>query len=112
MQLVLQHLYTGQVMLPQCWSSNAEEQGCMRSQMIQLLTAASYYVLPDLHAAVLALAQNLVSPSTALRWLQAAHVAGEAALEKATLQFIRSNLDGGCSLEQCMTISLITWECL
>jgi hypothetical protein len=68
----------------------------MRSQVIQLLTAASYYLLPDLHAAVLTLAQNLVSPSTALRMLEAAHAVGEAALEKAVLQFIRSNLDGGC----------------
>jgi hypothetical protein len=101
MQLILQHLYTGQVMLPGSTSqiagtNDAHEQGCMRSQVIQLLTAASYYLLPDLHAAVLALAQKLVSPSTALRWLQAAHVVGETALEKAMLQFIRSNLDGEC----------------
>jgi hypothetical protein len=102
MQLILQHLYTGQVTLPSSPSqaagagSNTEEQGDVRSQVIQLLTAASYYLLPDLHAAVLTLAQKLVTPSTALRWLQAAHVAGEAALEKATLQFVRSNLDGGC----------------
>jgi hypothetical protein len=71
----------------------------MRSQVIQLLTAASYYVLPDLHAAVLVLAQKTVSPSTALRWLEAAHVAGEAAMEKAVLQFVRSNIDGGCLAE-------------
>jgi hypothetical protein len=96
MQLILQHLYTGRVLLPQCWSSDAEEQGDVRSQVIQLLTAASYYLLPDLHAAVLTLAQKLVSPSTALRWLQAAHIAGEAALEKAVLQFTLSNIEGGC----------------
>jgi hypothetical protein len=83
-------------MLPKYWTSDAEEQGDVRSQVIQLLTAASYYLLPDLHRAVLALAQKLVSPSTALRWLQAAHVAGEAALEKAVLQYTLSNMDGGC----------------
>jgi hypothetical protein len=96
MQLILQHLYTGQVMLPSCWRSGAEEQGDVRSQVIQLLTAASYYLLPDLHAAVLTLAQKLVSPSTALRWLHAAHVAGEAALEKAVLHWTLANIDGGC----------------
>jgi hypothetical protein len=101
MQLILQHLYTGQVLLPSSPSqaagagSNAEEQGRISSQVIQLLTAAAYYLLPDLHATALTLAQELISPSTALRWLQAAHVAGAAALEKAALQFIRCNLDGG-----------------
>jgi hypothetical protein len=102
LRLLLQHLYTGQVVLPSNpqapeTDNNAEEQSHIRSQVLKLLTAASYYLLPDLHAAVLALAEKLLSPRTALRWLQAAHAAGEAELVKSALQFTRSNLDGGCT---------------
>jgi hypothetical protein len=67
------------------------------SQVIELLTAASYYLLPGLHAAVLAVAQKLLNSRTVLSWLQAAHAAGEAELVKAALHFTRSNIDGGCT---------------
>jgi hypothetical protein len=64
------------------------------TQVIELLSAASYFLLPDLHAAVLAPACQQLDPQTALKWLLAEHKAGKEELEKMVLEFTRSHIDG------------------
>jgi hypothetical protein len=103
MQLVLQHLYTGRVdlgsLLQHSEGTNgndgeASNEKGRREQVVQLLTAASYFLLPDLHAAVLAVVHKQLSARTALSWLQAAHAAGESALEKMAFEYARSHMQG------------------
>jgi hypothetical protein len=111
MQLVLQHLYTGRLTLTVS-SICAEEidkphlKTPYIKQLTELLTAAAYYLLPDLHAAALALAGQLFKPLTVLRWLQAAQAAKESALEEAALEYTKAHIAGGyvCSPCTCMSI--------
>jgi hypothetical protein len=60
-----------------------------------LLKAASYFLLPELHAACLTLAQQHLRPATALQWLLAAHRAGEGELEAKVLVYTSAHIHGG-----------------
>jgi hypothetical protein len=117
MELVLQHLYTGRLPMSTYtfWTqeidSPQQQQVQFIQQMTDLLTAANYFLLPDLHAAVLALARQIFRPKTALTWLRAAHVAKEYALEEAVLDYSKANMAGEwvahattfglCTVQQC-----------
>jgi hypothetical protein len=116
MQLVLQHLYTGRVQLgkyPGVSSAQGDgTQGLGQSRggdqpqharehdadhmgkVISVLSAASYFLLPDLHTAVVAMAQKLFYPRTALTWLRAAIDAGDAELQQAAYEFTKANIAG------------------
>jgi hypothetical protein len=113
MQMVLQHLYTGRVQLPSYMSQlstqghqagggndgdqHEQDKDCHADHMgsmISTLSAASYFLLPDLHAAIVTLAQKLFIPRTALSWLQAAHEAGDEELGKAAYDFTRAHIAG------------------
>jgi hypothetical protein len=102
MELVLQHMYTGRLPMStytfwtQSIDNPQQQQAQLIQQMTDLLTAANYFLLPDLHAAVLALAQDILKPKTALAWLRAAHVAKEYALEEAVLDYSKANMGGEC----------------
>jgi hypothetical protein len=116
MQLVMQHLYTGRVQLGKfLGKSSAQGDGAQghgqskggdqhqhamqhdadhMSEVISVLSAASYFLLPDLHTAVVAVAQKLFSPRTALTWLKAAIDAGDAELQQVAYDFTKSNIAG------------------
>jgi hypothetical protein len=88
MRLVLQHLYTGRVSLLQHGTDDPI------SQLPLLLVAASYFQLPDLHTACLQLAEQHLSPASALQWLVAAHQSGQQELEQAAMAYTVANIQG------------------
>jgi hypothetical protein len=89
MRLVLRHLYTGRVSLQR---NDADDPV---SQLPLLLVAASYFQLPDLHAACLQLAEQHLSPANALQWLVAAHKsAGQQELEQAAMAYTMDHIQG------------------
>lgn len=74
--------------------SGVEEKSQPHVLLAQLLHAATKYLLPQLHAACLAVARERISVHSAVPWLMYAHEQGEGALRQLALEWAGEHYEG------------------